>query len=151
VTHDPAPAVRGHGALAHPSLRRLLSTLLQREPVRYLLVAGTVSVLYLGLLAAVLATGIHYMLAVLVAQVVTIGVAFPSYRRLIFRSSGPWRHDLPRFVGVWGGGFVAGFVATPLLVELTGMHPFVAQLVAVVAVAVLSYLGHKFWSFRGAR
>jgi putative flippase GtrA len=127
----------------------LVRSAAKNEQIRYLAVAGTTTLLYLGLLAALL-VALPYMLAILVAQAVIISIAFPSYRRLIFRSTRPWRQDLPRFVGVWGGGFVAGVVATPLLVELVGMPPLPAQVLAVVVVAVLSYLGHRFISFRTA-
>ena len=121
---------------------------LEREEVRYLAVAGSTSLLYLCLVAALLATHLQYMIAILIAQAVIISLAFPTYRRLIFRSTGPWRRDLPRFVGVWAGGFLAGVVATPALVELVGLDPLLAQVIAVGAVAVLSYLGHRFVSFR---
>lgn len=123
-----------------------------REQVRYLAVAGSTSLGYLALVAVGLANGLPYMLAILAAQAITITVAFPTYRRLIFRSRRPWRQDLPRFVAVWSGGFVAGIVVTPGLVEFVGMAPLVAQVVAVVGVAVLSYLGHRYFSFaRSAR
>jgi putative flippase GtrA len=131
------------------SIPSLVRTAAQNEQIRYLAVAGSTTLVYLGLLAALL-TVLPYMLAILVAQAVIISVAFPTYRRLIFRSTRPWRQDLPRFVGVWGGGFLAGVVATPLLVELVGMPPLPAQVLAVVVVAVLSYLGHRFISFRTA-
>jgi putative flippase GtrA len=131
------------------SIPSLVRTAAQNEQIRYLAVAGSTTLVYLGLLAALL-TVLPYMLAILVAQAVIISVAFPTYRRLIFRSTRPWRQDLPRLVGVWGGGFLAGVVATPLLVELVGMPPLPAQVLAVVVVAVLSYLGHRFISFRTA-
>lgn len=133
------------------TLGGLVRTALGNEQIRYLLVAGTTTLGYLGLLAGLLATGMPYMYAILIAQAVTISVAFPTYRRLIFRSTSPWRRDLPRFVGVWGGGFVAGVVATPALVELAGIPPLPAQVIAVVVVAVLSYLGHRYVSFGGRR
>jgi putative flippase GtrA len=131
------------------SIPSLVRTAAQNEQIRYLAVAGSTTLVYLGLLAALL-TVLPYMLAILVAQAVIISVAFPTYRRLIFRSTRPWRQDLPRFVGVWAGGLLAGVVATPLLVELVGMPPLPAQVLAVVVVAVLSYLGHRFISFRTA-
>jgi putative flippase GtrA len=131
------------------SIPSLVRTAAQNEQIRYLAVAGSTTLVYLGLLAALL-TVLPYMLAILVAQAVIISVAFPTYRRLIFRSTRPWRQDLPRFVGVRAGGFLAGVVATPLLVELVGMPPLPAQVLAVVVVAVLSYLGHRFISFRTA-
>lgn len=126
----------------------LVREALGREEIRYLLVAGTTTLVYLSILALALATGLPYMVAILVAQALIIAAAFPVYRTVIFRSTGRWQADLPRFVGVWGGGFVAGLVVTPALVELAGVPPFPAQVVAVAGVAVLSYLGHKFVSFR---
>lgn len=121
---------------------------LEREQVRYVAVAGTTTVVYLGVLAMLLATGMPYMFGILVAQATIITVAFPAYRRLIFRSTGRWQSDLVRFLGVWAGGFVAGVVATPALVELAGVPPLPAQAIAVAVVAVASYLGHRFVSFR---
>jgi putative flippase GtrA len=129
----------------------LVRRTLEREEIRYLVVAGTTTLLYLSLVAGLLYLRLPYMVAILIAQVVIIGIAFPTYRRLIFRSTGPWRPDLPRFVGVWAGGFLAGLVATPALVEFAGMDPLAAQVLAVAAVAVLSYLGHKFLSFGSRR
>lgn len=118
------------------------------EQGRYLLIAGTTAVGYLGLVAAGLSAGLPYMLAISAAQVVTIACAFPAYRILIFRSTGRVLGDFVRFLSVWSGGMVAGFVGTPLLVEVLGMAPLPAQILAVVVVAVGSYLGHRFFSFR---
>lgn len=126
----------------------LLRSAREREELRYLVVAGTTTLCYLGIFALLLTTALPYMVAILIAQAVIISVAFPTYRRLIFRSNGSWRRDLPRFVSVWASGFVAGIVVTPALVELAGLPPFLAQVIAVVAVAVLSYLGHHLISFR---
>ncbi|MGP7960245.1 GtrA family protein [Sanguibacter sp. A247] len=116
--------------------------------MRYLLVAGTTSLVYIGVLALLLTTRLHYFVAILTAQVIIVSIAFPAYRTLIFRSEGPWFPDFIRFLGVWSSGAVAGIVATPALVEIVGWHPLVAQVVAIVVVAVLSYLGHRFVSFR---
>jgi len=126
----------------------MLAAAFEREEVRYLVVAGTTTMVYLGVLAMLLATGLPYMFAILAAQAAIITAAFPAYRRLIFRSTERWQSDLPRFVGVWAGGFVAGVVATPALVELAGVPPLPAQAIAVAVVAVASYLGHRFVSFR---
>lgn len=141
------PAVPTSPPAGGPTEPGLVRRTLEREEVRYLVVAGCTTLLYLAMLAGLLATGLQYMVAILVAQALIISIAFPTYRRLIFRSNGDWRPDLPRFVGVWAGGFVAGVVATPALVELVGLDPLLAQVIAVAAVAVLSYLGHKFFSF----
>ena len=123
-------------------------SLLALQPVRYLLVAGTTSVFYLGLVAAGLGLGLHYMVAIAAAHVIAMTCAFPAYRGLVFESRGRWSSDLWRFVSVWSSGMVAGFVGTPLLVEVGGMEPFPAQVLAIAVIAVGSYLGHRFFSFR---
>ena len=133
---------------SHARLTGLAHSAFQREEIRYLVVAGSTAACYLGILAALLATGLPYMIAILITQAIIFSVAFPVYRKLIFRSTGRWQSDLPRFVGVWSGGFIAGIVATPALVELAGQPPLLAQVIAVAVVAVLTYLGHKFVSFR---
>lgn len=88
------------------------------------------------------------MVAILIAQVITIAGAFPAYRSLVFESRGDVAGDFFRFLSVWSSGAIAGVVATPFLVEVFGMHPFVAQVLAIVVIAVASYLGHRWFSFR---
>lgn len=145
----PVTATQTHARTQKRSrLNGLVNSGLQREEIRYLLVGGTTAVCYLGILAALLATGLPYMIAILIAQAIVFSLAFPVYRGVIFRSHGRWQSDLARFAAVWSGGFVAGMVVTPALVELSGQPPLRAQVIAVAAVAVLTYLGHKFVSFR---
>jgi putative flippase GtrA len=118
------------------------------EQVRYLLVAGSVALAYLGLVALCLSFLLPYMLAIAIAQVITISFAFPLYRKLIFRATEPPLRGFLRFLSVWAGGLVAGFIATPLLVELTAIPPLAAQVLAVTIVSCASFLGHKFFSFQ---
>lgn len=110
--------------------------------------AGTTALGYLALVAGGLALGWHYMVAILVAQAITISLAFPAYRTFVFESQGSLGGDFARFLSVWSTGAIAGIVATPALVELLGWHPFVSQVLAILVVAVGSYLGHRFFSFR---
>jgi|SRR5665647_266804 len=142
------PELSGPPVRARQRAADLVTWGLASEKVRYLVVAGTTTLVYLGLFAALLHTGLPYMVAILIAHAVMVSLAFPVYRRLIFRSTRPWQRDLPRFVSVWAGGFVAGVIGTPALVELAGIPPLPAQVIAVAVVAVASYLGHKFFSFR---
>lgn len=125
-----------------------LPRLLRTHQVRYVMVAGCVAVGYLGVLAGGLALGWHYMLAIVVAQAITILCAFPAYRNFVFESQQSVASDFVRFLSVWSTGAVAGFLATPLLVEIVGLEPLIAQIIAIVVVAVGSYLGHRFFSFR---
>lgn len=131
-----------------PPLLDTVRSLWSRHEIRYLVVAGCTSLGYLALVTVGLALGWFYMVAILVAQVITIACAFPAYRSLVFESRGPIWGDFVRFLSVWSTGAIAGIVATPFLVEVFGMHPLVAQVLAIIVIAVASYLGHRFFSFR---
>lgn len=130
-------------------LRDVVVSLWARHQIRYLVVAGLTSLGYIGLVALGLRViGRHYMVAILAAQAVTIGCAFPAYRSLVFESRGRLGTDFARFLSVWASGAIAGVVGTPFLVEVFGMDPLAAQVLAIIVIAVGSYLGHRFFSFR---
>lgn len=130
---------------------RRIQELWSHHQVRYLVVAGTTSLSYVGLVALGLGLGAHYMVAILVAQAITIACAFPAYRSLVFQSKGAVGSDFLRFLSVWASGAVAGVVATPFLVEVFGWDPLIAQVFSIVVIAVGSYLGHRFFTFRRPR
>ncbi len=119
--------------------------------VRYYSVAGVTALFYLAVLAAALLGPWHYMIAILIAQAVTIVGAFPVHRRWVFRSTGPWLPDLVRFLSVWASGAIAGIILTPILVETTPLGPFIAQVIAIVVVSIVSFIAHRFFSFRAKR
>ena len=121
---------------------------LSRQGFRYLLVAGTTALFYLGLVAGGIAIGINYFIAILCAQAITICCAFPFYRRFVFESQGRIGVDFARFIVVWSSGAVAGIVVTPLLVQGLKWQPLLAQVVAIAVVSVFSFLGHRYFSFR---
>ncbi len=121
------------------------------QGIRYLVVAGTTSLFYLGLVALGLVLGWYYILVILIAQAITIACAFPVYRTVIFQSHGRVLTDFVRFLSVWLSGLIAGLVLTPLLVEVLHWQPFIAQVIAVAVVSIASFLGHRFFSFRTKR
>lgn len=123
--------------------------LFRHYQVRYLLVAGSTSLGYILLMA--LGNKVlhwHYMVAILVAQVITICTAFWFYRGFVFRSKGTVWGDFLRFLSIWMTGAIAGIIGTPLLVEFLHIDPVIAQILAIIIVAVFSFLGHTFFSFR---
>src|SRR5450759_4746729 len=81
---------------APPMKSRLdhVAPVLRRTEVRYLVVAGSVSVLSWGMVALGLSFGWHYMVATVFSQLAPIPVAFPAYRRYVFESHGRLPGDL---------------------------------------------------------
>ncbi len=92
--------------------------------------------------------GWHYMAATVFSQFGPIPLAFPAYRRFVFRSTGSVWGDFVRFVSVWTSGMVFSILGAPVMVEGLHLNPVVAQIVITALVAIGSYLGHRFFTFR---
>lgn len=89
-----------------------------------------------------------YVVILLVAHVIGVLEAFVLYRRMVFHVTGNVLVDLARFETVYLGALAVNIVALPLLVEVAGFPVIGAQGVIVVVSAVISFLGHKHFSFR---
>jgi putative flippase GtrA len=134
-------------------LRGRLIALLADERVRFVIVGGVNTVLGYGLFAAFwLTLGAHigYLGSLYASYAVAIVAAFTLHRRFTFRvhGTGSVVVDFLRFAGVHVVSLAINTVALPLLVEAGGLYPLVAQAIVVVVTTIVSYFGHKLFSFR---
>jgi putative flippase GtrA len=81
------------------------------------------------------------------SHVLGVIFAFVMHRRFVFRVTGHVWRDLARFESVYLVALGINAVALPLLVHL-GANRIVAQAGITIATAVLSYVGHRYFSFR---
>ncbi len=89
-----------------------------------------------------------YMATLLFAHVASVLCAFILYRRFVFRVRGHVWVDLARFESVYLVALGINALLLPLLVELAGLQPIVAQAVIVFVTTLVSYIGHSRFSFR---
>jgi putative flippase GtrA len=99
-----------------------------------------------------------YLLASLLSNLISITVAFLAYKWFVFRTKGNYLREWTKCLGVYGGSLVLGLFALPALVtvlrKLLGYEqqaPYIAGALLIGVNTVLSFLGHKHISFRGAR
>ncbi len=90
----------------------------------------------------------HYLVVLLCAHVISVLIAFVLHRRLVFRVTGSVLRDLARFETVYLGALAVNLLALPLLVELAGLPVIASQLLIVFVTAMISFFGHKHFSFR---
>lgn len=89
-----------------------------------------------------------YLVSLLCAHVTSVLCAFVLYRRLVFRVHGHVWLDLARFEVVNLTALGVNAAALPFVVELVGLPPIPAQLLITCVTALVSYFGHKGFSFR---
>jgi putative flippase GtrA len=82
-----------------------------------------------------------------ITHVLSVLFAFIMHRRFVFRVRGHVLRDLARFWSVYLTTGAINIVALPVLVEF-GFHRIPAQAIIVASTALLSYFGHRHFSFR---
>jgi putative flippase GtrA len=90
----------------------------------------------------------RYLVALVCAHVVAVLIAFVLYRFAVFRVRGHVLADLWRFETVYLSALAVNLVLLPALVELAQLPVLLAQALIVLVTSVMSWLGHKHYSFR---
>jgi putative flippase GtrA len=127
--------------------------LLEDERVRFLIIGGintVVGYVIFALLQLAFGRYIHYLGSLYISYVPSVLLAFYLHRKFTFRAAGSGNVflDLARFASVYIVSLVVNTILLPVLVEWLKFNPYAAQALIVIAVTLISYLGHKFFSFR---
>ncbi|MGN6272331.1 MAG: GtrA family protein [Protaetiibacter sp.] len=131
-----------------------LLRLIRDQRVAFLIVGGVNTLVGFGwfvlfeLTVGRLLGGFGYLATLACAHVASVLCAFVLYRRFVFRVRGHVLRDLLRFEMVYLVSLGINFVALPLLVELAHLAPIVAQALIVVITTLVSWFGHRGFSFR---
>jgi putative flippase GtrA len=90
----------------------------------------------------------RYLVALACAHVVSVLIAFVLYRFVVFRVRGHVLADLWRFEMVYLSALAVNFVLLPVLVEIALLPVLVAQALIVLVTSLMSWVGHKHYTFR---
>ena len=123
-----------------------------REPLAYILVGAWNTIFgyaVFALLYYLLGAHLHVDVVLLLSFVPSIINAYIGYRYVVFRSTGNMTRELPRFVVVYAVTLAANLVVLPLALRWLPWNVYVVQGLFTAVIVALSYLGHKFFSFRG--
>ena len=137
-------------------MRSLARRMLRDERVRFVLVGGLNTIVgYSFFVAIQFSVGQYtsYLVSLYGSYFLATLIAFPIHRRFTFRVQGKESLfiDFIRFQSVNLIALAVNTITLPLLVEFAHFIPIVAQAVIVVATTLISYFGHKFFTFRRAR
>jgi putative flippase GtrA len=92
---------------------------------------------------------LHYLAVLGVSYLMSLTHAYIGQRWIVFRSTAHWRREYLRFLLVNLSGMAGNALLLVFFVEC-GKGLMVAQALSVVIVTVLSYFGHRYFSFRSA-
>jgi putative flippase GtrA len=128
--------------------------------VRFVIVGGWNTVFGYGVFAGanyLLADRLPhaYMVASVIANILAISMAYLGHKFVTFRTRGNYLREYLRFYLVYGVTALIGLALLPLVVALLGTvvanraHvPYIAQAILLPIGVLLSFVGHKRFSFR---
>ena len=126
------------------------------ERVRFLVVGGINTVFgYAVFVVLYLAAGrvFGYLGSLYLSYMIGVSLAFVLHRRVTFRADETGGNpviDFLRFASVYVVSLVVNTIGLPLLVEFGHLPAIGAQAIMVVVTTIISYVGHKYFSFRRA-
>ena len=129
------------------------------RPIRFVIVGGwdtlfgvlTYAGLYYSTKPAGAPRAAHYLMVLIVSNVLAVSQAYLCYKYLVFKTDGNFVREFLRFSMVYAVTFAFNLLALPALVTFVGMAPVAAQAVIVAVSAVASYVGHSRVSFNVKR
>jgi putative flippase GtrA len=89
-----------------------------------------------------------YMWALLTSQILATLVAFPLHRNKVFKADNNIFLEFLRFASVNIVLYLYNWAVLPILVSHFKIDPIVSQFLVTLTSVGLSYLGHKYFSFR---
>lgn len=99
-----------------------------------------------------------YVWASLIGSLFSITFAFFNYKWFVFRTKGNYLREWSRCFVVYGGAMLLGTALLPVIVFLLRHFtpadksaPYIAGAIQMVATVVVSFLGHKRYSFAPSR
>ena len=126
----------------------------RREQLLYLVVGGWNTAFGYGswaLIQFLLGGYLHYLVVIVLAWPIAVLNAYLGYRYIVFRSQGPVLEELPRFSLVYLATLLVNLALLPVALSVLPFSIYVVQALFTAVVVVCSYLGHKYYSFRGGR
>ena len=126
----------------------------RREQILYLVVGGWNTLfgyLIWALFQYLLHDYIYYLFILVIAWVPAVLNAYICYRYFVFRSRGSVWRELPRFSLVYMVTLCISLVGLPILLRVLPFSIYVTQALFTAVMVVLSYLSHKYFSFKGGR
>jgi putative flippase GtrA len=122
--------------------------ILNFETIRFIVVGGLNTIVGYGCYLGCLALGINYLISLCSSHVVGVTHSFFWNKYWTFKSKGDTKKELLKFILVYLVTFGLNLGVLFIMVEKIHFDKRIAQIGALIIVTLISFLGHKLWSFK---
>lgn len=91
---------------------------------------------------------IHISFILIISNILSITMAFLTYKLFVFRSKGSWIKEYFRSYLVYGASAIIGILSVIILVSFFSLKFWLAQAIAIPFTVFFSYFSHKNFTFK---
>ena len=130
------------------SLKKIISPLIADQRIRFLLTGGINTAVGYGTFAFLIFTGVHYLVANVISTSVGVTCSYILNKYFTFQKKEKSISEVFRFVSVYAASFVLWNVLLFVLVDKMSLSPYWAGILNLIFTTLISWFGHKYYSFR---
>lgn len=127
---------------------KLLQKLIADQRIRFLIAGGINTVVGYGAFALLVFAGVYYLAANVISTIIGVACSYVLNKYFTFQKKKKSLTEAMRFVTVYLASFVLGNVLLYLLVDKMSVSPYWAGILNLVFTTLISWFGHKYYSFR---
>ena len=126
----------------------MYKNLFKDEKIRFLVVGVANTAVGYGTYAAVVFFNGHYLLANIISTIVGVTCSYFLNKYYTFKQYRKSLAEACRFISVYTVSFVLSNIILYILVSCLDVSPYIAGMVNLVFVTLISWFGHRYFSFR---
>ena len=90
----------------------------------------------------------HYILLAVVSNIISITNAYICYKLFVFKTKGNILKEYLKCYVVYGLSMLLGLLLLYVFVDIAGLNPVTANIISVLLLTIVSFVGHRYYSFK---
>lgn len=90
----------------------------------------------------------HYILLAVVSNIISITNAYICYKLFVFKTKGNILKEYLKCYVVYGLSMLLGLLLLYVFVDIAGLNPITANIISVLLLTIVSFIGHRYYSFK---
>ncbi len=127
---------------------KLLDKIFEKQISRFVAVGILNTIVGVGSYFILLDLNIYYLFSSFIAHIIGVTNSFIWNKKWTFRSNGSFLKEFLKFNSVYAVTFFVNLLLLVLFVEKFGFNPKISGVFSLGISAMISFFGHKYWSFK---
>lgn len=125
-----------------------IKKLFEYQVIRFLFVGGLNTIVGYGIYALLVYLGINLYIASTISTIIGVFHSYLWNRYFTFKSKEKALAEIVRFISVYIVSYLLGLLTLFISNKIFNIDPYVAGLVNLVITTLISWFGHKYFSFK---